>query len=191
MNFISGIVTCFCITVGVSMAIASDNANVTRRAVAISSHGYPAAVAVAGPFGSSATAVAVAGAVNDYDTVVEKSSTDTVTSSGKPKTEEKSKDPKNEFKPVKSRGVSAIAVAGSGSSAAAIASPGSGATYHVSSGKGRAMAATTEGGFIGVSSVAGKKPRVYTSQDAMSQDMDSESYPELGILQKLLDLFGW
>lgn len=173
------------------MAFADESSNITKRAIAVSSHGYPAAVAVAGPFGSSATAVAVAGAVNDYDTVVEKSAKDTVASSAKPKTEEKSKDPKSESKPAKSRGVSAIAVAGSGSSAAAIASPGSGASYHVSSGKDRAIAAASDGGFIGVSSVAGKKPKVYTSQEAMTQDMDSESFPELGVLQKLLDLFGW
>jgi hypothetical protein len=133
--------------------------------------------------------VAVAGAVSDNDTVVEKTTTRDTSTSPAEKTDEKVKDRKNESRPAKSRGASAIAIAGGGSTAAAVAT-GSGVSYQTSGGNGRAMAATSDGGFIGVSSVAGKKPKVYTSQEAMNQDLDSESCPELGILQKLLDLFG-
>lgn len=194
MNKVTSIMICASIAVTTSLAFADGSSNVSKSAIAVSSFGYPAAVAVAGPSNSRACAVAIAGVGVDRDMIIEKTSKDTSTSLQKD--DKQSTTGKTTTKHVKNRGVAAMAVAGNGTAAAAV-SPGPGSdevSYQTSSGgNGSAMAAVGGGsrGFIGVTSVEGKKPKVYTSQEAMSEDLDSDGNPALGILQKLLDIFGW
>lgn len=179
MKLLIGAIACACISVSAQFAVANDIQVGGNCIKAIVASGPNTAVAVAT---GSKSAVAISGGVPGNYFRTKHSVTDISRAKEKESVEEKNGIAAKPSDNSKIRGKVAVAT---------IIAPDSNSIVTRSLGANSgAIAAVSDGGFIGVSSMAGKRPQIYTSSEEMFRDINTDSTPELGFVKKFLDLFG-